>query len=250
MPTTVRPLTRPLAATAAVAAGFLLTIGPAAAHVGAGEGDYHAGSYVVVPFSVPHGCDGSPTTKIRIQMPESVPTVTPTVNPGWDVAVVKEALTEPVDLGEGRTLTERITEVDYTAKTPLADGLRDVFELSMQLPEDAAGTTLRFPTIQECVEGSTEWTMIPAEGQDAHELESPAPSIDVIGPEEEEHGHEAVSTTVKSAGTASSDADDDAGGDGDGSSKGLAIAGLATGVVGMLLGGRALAATKGTGGGG
>ena len=44
-----------------------------------------------------------------------MPTATPTVNPGWTIEIVKEALDTPLDLGEGRTLTERVTEIDYTA---------------------------------------------------------------------------------------------------------------------------------------
>ena len=55
-------LGRVLVGTTAIGAGLLLAAVPASAHVGIGEGDYHAGSYVVVPFSVPHGCDGSPTS--------------------------------------------------------------------------------------------------------------------------------------------------------------------------------------------
>ena len=77
----------------------------------------------------------------------------------------------------------------------MPDGFRDVFELSLQLPADAAGSTLTFPTIQECAEGSTEWTQIPDDGQDPEELEHPAPSIAVIESEAEEgaqsHDHEA-----------------------------------------------------------
>ena len=192
----MRTATRPLAArillgVTAAGTGLLLTALPASAHVTVGEGDYHAGSYVVLPFSVPHGCDGSPTTKIRIQMPESIPTVTPTVNPNWDIELVKETLDTPIDLGEGRTLTERITEVDYTAKTPLPAEYRDVFDLSLQLPEDAKGTTIAFPIIQQCVEGQTDWTQIPAEGQDPDELEHPAPAIAVVETEAEEQAAEA-----------------------------------------------------------
>lgn len=242
-------LGRVLVGTTAIGAGLLLAAGPASAHVGIGEGDYHAGSYVVVPFSVPHGCDGSPTTKLRIKLPESVPTATPTVNPGWTIEIVKEALDTPLDLGEGRTLTERVTEIDYTAIAPLPDGYRDVFELSLQLPADSAGSTLAFPTIQECAEGSTEWTQIPDDGQDPEELEHPAPSIAVIESEAEEgaqsHDHEADAGSGDTPTTTAAPSDDVEAGS-NSSDRGLAIAGLATGVIGMGLGGRALVAAKGS----
>jgi len=240
-------LGRVLVGTTAIGAGLLLAAVPASAHVGIGEGDYHAGSYVVVPFSVPHGCDGSPTTKLRIKLPESVPTATPTVNPGWTIEIVKEALDTPLDLGEGRTLTERVTEIDYTAIAPLPDGYRDVFELSLQLPADSAGSTLAFPTIQECAEGSTEWTQIPEDGQDPEELEHPAPSIAVIESEAEEaaHDHAAEAGSGDTPTTTAASSDDNEAGS-KSSDRGLAIAGLATGVIGMGLGGRALVASKGS----
>lgn len=246
MRTRPRVLARVVAATATIGLGVMTTVVPASAHVGIVEGDYHADSYVVVPFSVPHGCDGSPTTRIRIQMPESIPSVTPTVNPGWDIELVKEQLATPLDLGEGRTLTERVTEVAYTARTPLPDGYRDVLELSLRLPADAVGQTLTFPTIQECAEGSTNWTQIPAEGQDPDELELPAPSLFVFGPKEDP-GEETNAGTIPLPTTTPPPVSDESD---DGSDRGLAIAGLAAGVVGMALGGRALMASKGSAGAG
>ena len=80
----------------------------------------------------------------------------------------------------------------YTAKTPVPDGFRDVFVLSVPIPEDAAGTTLYFPTIQTCEAGETAWIEIPAEGQDHDELEAPAPSVAVV----ESAGDGDVRTTV------------------------------------------------------
>ena len=41
-----------------------------------------------------------------------------------------EALAEPIQ-GEGGEITERVSEVVYTAKTPLPDGYRDAFALSL-----------------------------------------------------------------------------------------------------------------------
>ena len=108
------------------------------------------------------------------------PAVTPTVNPNWDVEKVMEELDEPIEAGHGEQITERVAEVVYTAKTPLPDGYRDAFVLSLQVPEDPAGETLYFPTIQTCEEGETAWIEIPEAGQDSEELEVPAPSIEVV----------------------------------------------------------------------
>ncbi len=49
--------------------------------------DAAAGAFTILTMSVPHGCDGSPTTKVEIQIPESVLSVTPTRNPFYDVEV-------------------------------------------------------------------------------------------------------------------------------------------------------------------
>jgi uncharacterized protein YcnI len=61
----------------------------------------------------------------------------------------------------------------------LQDGYYDAFMMSVRLPEDAAGTTLYFPTIQTCEEGETAWIQIPEEGQSEDDLESPAPAFTV-----------------------------------------------------------------------
>lgn len=50
------------------------------AHVGIAEGPVEAGSYSILTFGVPHGCDGTATTKIAIQIPEGINAVTPTRN--------------------------------------------------------------------------------------------------------------------------------------------------------------------------
>ena len=74
----------------------------------------------------------------------------------------------------------------YTARTPVEDGFRDTFELSVNIPEDAAGQTLYFPTIQTCESGESAWIEIPAEGQDHDDLESPAPAVEVVAAAEDD----------------------------------------------------------------
>ena len=170
-------------AAAAVAVGALVTLGlgqVAAAHITIAEPEHVAGAFTLLTFGVPHGCEASPTTAIRIQMPESIPQVTPTVNPNWDVEKVMEELAEPIEAGHGEQITERVAEVVYTAKTPLPDGYRDALVLSLQVPSDAAGQTIYFPVIQTCEQGETAWIEIPEAGQDGEELEAPAPSIQVV----------------------------------------------------------------------
>ena len=158
--------------------------GAAAAHVSIGDDSVVAGSSAIVTLAFSHGCEGSPTTELRIQMPESIPTVAPTINANWDVEKVMEALETPIEGSHGEQITERVSEIVYTARTPVADGFRDTFELSVDIPEDAAGQTLYFPTIQTCETGETAWIEIPAEGQDPEELEAPAPGVEVVAASE------------------------------------------------------------------
>ena len=176
-------LSHPVRLLGAVAAGLALaiaTIGTASAHVTIDEHEVVAGESAIVTLAVMHGCDGSPTTAVRIQLPESIATVTPTVNPGWTADMVTEALDEPIVGPHGEQLTERISEVVYTAVTPLADGYRDTFELSIDVPAEAVGQMLYFPTIQTCEAGETAWIEIPSAGSEGDDLDAPAPGVLVV----------------------------------------------------------------------
>lgn len=213
----------------------------ASAHVSIAEDEVAAGSYSLLTFGIPHGCDGSPTTEVRIQLPESIPEVTPTVNPNWDVEKVMTGLAEPLDDGYGGQLTERVSEVVYTATTPLAADLRDAFVLSLKIPDDAAGSTLSFPTIQTCEAGETAWIEETTAG--GAEPEHPAPSVAVVDADAAagatEVAVEAAAVTEEQPAVVA--ADD---GGGDGPATGLAIAGLVAGLGGLALGGVALARSR------
>ncbi|WP_449276667.1 YcnI family copper-binding membrane protein [Leucobacter sp. GX24907] len=150
------------------------------AHVTINSDTAEAGAYSLLTFSVPHGCDGSATTAVSIQIPEEITSVTPTRNPLYSVETVSEILETPITDSHGNEMTERIAEVIYTTQTPLPDGQRDAFELSLKLPDDAAGTTLYFPTVQTCEQGESAWVQIAAEGQDPHELDLPSPEITIV----------------------------------------------------------------------
>ena len=153
---------------AGLAAGALLAIGAplaASAHVTVTPSDTAAGSYALLTFSTSHGCEGSPTTKMTIDIPESIISVSPTVNPNWAI--------EKISTGEGDAA--RVSQVVYTAITPLEDGFRDTFVLSAKLPDDAVGETLEFPVLQSCAVGETNWNETSVVGED--EPDAPAPFI-------------------------------------------------------------------------
>ncbi|KAA1425672.1 YcnI family copper-binding membrane protein [Nocardioides antri] len=211
------------------AAGALTAIAlmaaPAAAHVSVTPSATGAGAYTVLTFSVPHGCDGSPTTRVAIDLPAGIYAVTPTRNPYWNVEKVMDRLEEPITDGHGNKVTERVAQVVYTARTPLPDGQRDTFELSLQLP-DAEGETLAFPVVQGCERGVTGWTEVAADGQDAEALEHPAPLVTITAADEPAGRVEATDEEEVEEGG------------------GLALAGLGAGILGVVLGGLALARSR------
>lgn len=223
-----------LIASSALAAGALFAVAlplSASAHISVDSPSTAAGSYTVLTFALPHGCDGSATTALAISIPEQINSVTPTVNPGWDVSKVAVDLAKPITDGNGDTISTRLGQIVYTAKTPLADGLRDTFALSMQLPADAAGKTLEFPVVQTCEVGETNWNE--AAKADGSEPEHPAPSITVTEASADADGHgghgAAASDEASGSDTNSAAASDDV------VARVLGIGGLIVGAVGIVL---------------
>lgn len=232
--TLARPVVRGIALSAAVSGLALVAAGPALAHVSVSPDEAGAGDYAIATFSVPHGCDGSATTKVLITIPEQIVRVTPTRNALWDVEKKMVTLATPIQPEEGAEITERVASVVYTAKTPLPDGYRDAFELSFQVP-DAVGETLKFPVTQTCVKGATEWNQTVAEGE--AEPEHPTPVIKVV--ESSGGDHHGADEEVAAAEGEHAEADD-----AEGASKGLAYTGLGVGALGLLLGAAALGKSR------
>jgi periplasmic copper chaperone A len=219
------------------AAAGLLTLalaGTAGAHITATPGEAPSDSYATLDFSVGHGCEDSPTTQVRIQVPPSVPSVTPAVHPMWDVAT-KEGKKDKVEL-HGETITRGVSEVTYTAKQPLPADRLDLLTMSVKLPAGKEGESVYFPTIQKCKKGQTRWIQIPAEGESAEELEDPAPAVVLTAAEgghggasasEEEQSSAQPAASVQTASVSSED---------DGAPMWLAITALAVGALGLLAG--------------
>lgn len=221
-----------------------LGLAAASAHVSATPSDTAANSYSLLTFSVPHGCDGSPTTKVAITLPTELNDATPTVNPNWTISKTVEKLPAPVKQANGSSITERTSQITYTAKTPLDPHQRDALVLSLQVP-DAVGKTLYFPTLQTCEKGQTDWKEIPAAGQSEDDLNAPAPSMAVTAAQAEPASGvstssatgEGNSTTGEGSSATSAGNDDDA-------SQAPGWIGLGAGLAGLVLGGLALARTR------
>jgi uncharacterized protein YcnI len=221
--------------TVVVATGVLTLAlaGTAGAHITANPGEAPSDGFATVSFQVPHGCEESPTTQVRIQIPPSVPSVTPGVHPLWAVST-KEGKKDKVEL-HGETITRGVSEVTYTAKQPLPPDRLDSFAISLKLPAGEEGESVYFPTIQRCEQGQTRWIQIPAEGESAEELEEPAPAVVLTAAEghggaaadEPEESPAQPAASVQAASVNSED---------DGAPMWLAITALAVGALGLLAG--------------
>lgn len=149
----------------------------ASAHVTVTPDEIAAGEHGVLTFAFSHGCESSPTTSLKITMPEGLASVAPTMDSDWSIDV------ERGDDG-------LVSAVTYTAVTPVPIDLRGAVSMSIGLDEDTP-ETLAFPVVQTCVEGSTEWTQLAEDGEDPHSLDNPAPVVTVAEAESGRHesGH-------------------------------------------------------------
>lgn len=237
--------------TAAIATTGLMGLGlaGAAAHVTITPNTTAAGAHALLTVGFSHGCDGSPTNKLTINLPEPIVDAKPEIVPGWDVEKVVETLDEPLTLDNGTSVTERVGQIVYTAETPVEDGYLQQFDISVQLP-DAEGETIAFPTLQSCVEGETDWAEIPAEGEDPHSLEAPAPTITLTGAEahgaeEGEEAHGAGEETAESPEPAEeANLESAAASSGTSAAATAGYVGLGAGVLGLIAGVAALLRTR------
>ena len=231
--------TPPILAATALTAGALLALAfplAASAHVSATPTATAAGSSTVLTFSTAHGCEGSSTTQMTIDIPESITSVSPTMNPGWMVEKINVDLAAPIDDGHGNEITTRVGQVSYTATTPLPDGFRDTFALSLQLPADTAGETLEFPVLQTCEVGETNWNESTSEGEDEPAL--PAPFMTVTEAAGDGHGHsdtDAETASLQEDTSAAAAAADSAANSDDVLARALGAGGLVVGAVGIVL---------------
>jgi len=159
-----------------------LAVSPVSAHVLL-EGKQAAvgGEYKAV-FVVPHGCSGSPTIKLRVQIPEGVIATEAKPVAGWNVETVKGKYAKDYDL-KGAKASEGIKEVAWSGgKVP--DKARQEFVIETYLTDSLKpNTTLYFPVVQECEQGVSRWIEIPPDGAThSHEGKWPAPGVKLTRP--------------------------------------------------------------------
>jgi uncharacterized protein YcnI len=158
-----------------------LAASPASAHITLENREATIGAGFKAVFAVPHGCAGSATIKIRVQIPEGVIGVKPMPKAGWNVEVIKGKYAAEYDF-HGVKLSEGVKEVVWSGGR-LSDDNYDEFVVSTFLTGALKpNTMLYFPTVQECEQGISRWIDIPAEGSAAHghDSKSPAPGVKLL----------------------------------------------------------------------
>jgi uncharacterized protein YcnI len=156
-----------------VAAGF--AAGAAHAHVTLENRQATVGSYYKATFAVPHGCAGSATTKIRVQIPEGVIAIKPMPKPGWSVETIKGKYAAEYEL-HGSKFTEGVKEVIWSGGKLWDDNYDEFVMATFLTPGLKPNTTLYFPVVQECEQGVSRWIEIPKEGADGHDHDSKSPA--------------------------------------------------------------------------
>ena len=159
---------------AACAAAILSLSVPAVAHISLEQNQAVAGSTYKAVLRVPHGCGPSPTTAIRVRLPDGMTGVKPMPKPGWQLSTTKGKLATPISDGHGGQITEGVTEIAWSGGK-LLDEHYDEFVFRGALP-NTPNTTVYFPVVAECEQGVERWIEIPAAGQSGSPR-FPAPAL-------------------------------------------------------------------------
>lgn len=226
-------------AVTALAVATLTLAGAAAAdaHVRVIPESTAGGAFTKMTFRVPSESDTAKTTSVAISLPTDTPLafVSAQQIDGWTVKIDKTKLAKPVEM-EGTTITEAASKVTWTADkgSELAPGEFQEFSLSGgPLPTDAK--SLEFPAVQTYSDGTVaNWNEPEPEGAD--EPEHPVPSFELTaalpaGADADAAPADDHGATEAAAGTTTATAAES-----DGTARGLGIAGLVAGLLGLALG--------------
>ena len=207
----------------------------AQAHVSLHPNTLPAGSFPTLQLRVPSEEKSANTTKVAVQFPPGFLDVSTGYIPGWKAEVLTSKLAKPVKTDEG-TISEQVREVIWSGgKLPPETFLN--FPISTTIPDDAAGKTLTFKTVQTYDNGKvSRWIGTPS-------ADEPAPTVNATkkgGVLEDVAGTETGPGSPQSAQPVSTAS---TGKSSKGASKGLGIAALAVGIAALIAGLIALALT-------
>ncbi|MFF5012644.1 YcnI family protein [Streptomyces sp. NPDC001165] len=225
MTSTRTTLRRAAAVTALTAAGVLATAGVASAHVTVHPESYAKGATDgLLTFRVPNEEDSASTTKVQVFLPTDHPVLGVLVHPqdGWTAKVTTTKLKTPVKTDDG-TITEAVSAITWTGGK-IGAGQYEDFDVAFgQLPDDS--DQLTFKTLQTYSDGKVaRWIEEPAGGD---EPENPAPVLKLTA------GGEKTTSADSKSGSGGSGSTSKAADPSDSTARGLGIAGLVVGVLGL-----------------
>lgn len=149
------------------------------AHVTLETAEAPADSTYKAVLRVGHGCEGKPTTSIRVRVPEGMIAVKPMPKAGWTLTTTKASYAQSYDYF-GTPTSEGVTEIAWTDGN-LPDEWYKEFVFRARLTGFPSGTTVYFPVVQTCDEGAVHrWIEIPEPGKAADDYQEPAPSVTII----------------------------------------------------------------------
>lgn len=232
MPSTLR---RAGTVVALTAVGVLTAAGTAFAHVTVHPESYAKGATDgVLTFRVPNEEDTAATTKVQVFLPTDHPVLGVLVSPrdGWDAQVTTTKLKTPIKTDDG-TITDAVSEITWTGGR-IRHGQYEDFDVAFgQLPDDT--DQLTFKALQTYSDGNVvRW--IEESKQGGAEPQNPAPVVRLTAKGTAEGGGSAAAPSGaadKPSGSPSTDSSAKASAGSDSTARGLGIAGLVAGALGL-----------------
>jgi uncharacterized protein len=225
--------------------GAFLVPAAAQAHISLHPNTIPAGAFATLDVRVPGEQAGAYVRKVDVLFPTGFTGVDYENVPGWSTRIIESKLAAPITQ-DGETINAEVSQIVWTWTGPLGkvnNGQFIDFPLSLAIP-DVAGKALEFKTVQTYSNGQIIHWIDPSLN-----AEHPAPRINVTakgGVIEDIAGHEAGPEAGQTRESQATPAQTPAAVKpaSSGASKGLGIAALILGALGLLAGLGALAASR------
>ncbi len=163
---------------AGLAAALSLAAAPALAHAVLAVTQASPNQTYRGVVQIGHGCDGRATKSVTVTIPEGVIAAKPMPKAGWELATAKGPYARAYPSYHG-TVAEGVKTITWTGALP--DDQYDEFVFQARLTDAVApGGTVYFPVRQDCDGAVADWREIPAAGQSARDLKSPAPGVRIV----------------------------------------------------------------------
>lgn len=233
---------------AAFAAVALLVPATAGAHISLHPNTIPAGAFATLDVRVPGEQEGAYVRTVDVLFPPGFTGVDYENVPGWSTKVIEAKLSTPIK-EDGETIDTEVSQIVWSWVGPLGKVNNNQFiqfPLSLAVPADASGRALEFRTVQTYSNGAVVHWIEPS-----LTAEHPSPRINVTakgGLIQDIAGDEAGPAPGQTAGgapaTTAAAAHPAVVSSSSGASKGLGIAALIIGALGLVAGLAALAGLR------